>query len=1085
MTENLNPKPSAKSYLKSRRPERFSDSVISEVGRLDRSVLEYQLSILNRRSMELAFEDFSKQLCERVICPNLLEQTGPVAGGDGKVDTQTFPVSEQVKAIWYVGVNDSAAQERWAFAVSTQEDWKAKCRKDVRKIKATGRNYKKAFCITNMYAKANQRSDLEDSLSQETGIDVRILDRSWILDQIFKNGYEQLAIDTLSIDLDWRREVEVGASDYSKKLRLKEVKKDISEKIDTSNILPHQLDWMLEEAVLSKELENPLIETQGLFDRAIRASKRHGTKYHLFTAHYQYAWASYWWFEDMVLFEENFLLCIELAKEIEQSGQWGSIYSLLCLYSSYYRDNKEKYETDVAPILVGIKKVLLELSLKDERPSNSLMSRAYIELINLLEIENIDEASEVFASLLSIVKEGNNLVGFPFHDIYDLVNELDSIFGDLIGYESLLDYFTEQASYRDGETKGSLVWLKRGARRLESGEPYQAIKLIGKSLTGLYKKEAKKDLYAALNILSRAYQKVGLLWAARANLLLAASIITDEFWKSGDLIVAQVYIYTRLAKVELQLGRLNYALSWWNLACIVDSNVEESVMSERESQSFDGFLSQCILNTRHEKINSFRKLPDFLDRNQLFVSRSMLLHALGYEEVVESEYELKIDQEYIDYLKIVRDVDLGVKVPDLIVCEGRYSHLKSSVMGCEIQIFFPFRSPLVELSETLLSVLEGFFSTCIVDHVIVFESKLEIEITADDEDEIAISHEIDTTDSILKMEITCSSFTSDMLNIAGQQEIQKWLHGFVIDVFAHLMRPKNVEVTLESMLGNDKALERSVSFGACFVGLQNVMGNNAVTEIKELLLDKELLEYDLKRSKSWDEEFPKKVVVDSQLTDYKPGNGEPPESLIDNEKLSHNDMKIQDLIKVRLWDRTVWCGTGFSLHRDGTPELILLFEDEKPAQMIFDDLVREVGKEDSSNRMKISIIRNIDKNSPSHYRVCISEKFAFDETKRVQMIARKMTMTPTTSVNLDRFMADYKTRKKYYVGYGVVKNGNILPPSSRNIKIIKKFDLTIIDAWEIGPNDIEIVAINKNDDPIIPSNIKNPPIFEALKRKFV
>jgi hypothetical protein len=38
---------------------------------------------------------------------------------------------------------------------------------------------------------------------------------------------------------------------------------------------------------------------------------------------------------------------------------------------------------------------------------------------------------------------------------------------------------------------------------------------------------------------------------------------------------------------------------------------------------------------------------------------------------------------------------------------------------------------------------------------------------------------------------------------------------------------------------------------------------------------------------------------------------------------------------------------------------------------------------------------------------------------------------------------------------------------------------------EIGPNDIEIMAIDKNDDPIISDNIKNPPIFEALKRKFV
>ena len=57
---------SPKDFLKSRRPERFSDSVTYQVGRLDRAVLEYQLSTLNKRNKELAFEDFAKQLCEKV-----------------------------------------------------------------------------------------------------------------------------------------------------------------------------------------------------------------------------------------------------------------------------------------------------------------------------------------------------------------------------------------------------------------------------------------------------------------------------------------------------------------------------------------------------------------------------------------------------------------------------------------------------------------------------------------------------------------------------------------------------------------------------------------------------------------------------------------------------------------------------------------------------------------------------------------------------------------------------------------------------------------------------------------------------------
>lgn len=1072
---------SPKLFLKARRPERFSDSIIKEVGKLDRSFLEFQLSTLNKRNMELAFENFAKKLCEKVICPNLLEQTGPVAGGDGKVDTQTFPVSEQSKVLWYIGIDENSNNERWAFAVSTQEDWKAKCRKDVRKIKATDRGYKKTFCVTNMYAKANQRSELEDSLKKETGIDVRILDVSWILDQIFTNGYEQLAIDFLSIDVDWRREIEIGVNDYARNVRLNELEESIKNEIDISKVLPHQLNWLLEVAVLSKELEKPSIETQGLFLRAIKAAEKFGTNFHRFNAHYQYAWAAYWWFEDMAIFSEQLLSCLQIARGIEQSCQWGDTVSLLGLYSSYYRDSES--DLDIESLLSEAKGELNKLAEKDERPSNSLMSRIYIELLNLYSINNIDQASAIFSSMHEIMKEGENLVGFSFNEVSDLVTELDSLFGELESYENLLDYITEYTSRREGEVRGAVLWLKRGARRLESNEPYQSIKLIGKSLGALYKKESQKDLYAALNILSAAYAKVGLLWASRANLLLAASIATTEFWRSGDVLSAQVYAYMRLAKVELQLGRLNYALAWWELASIVSSQVEEETISETECLSFDAYLSQCILNTQIDGLRSIQCLPDLLDKAQLFVSRSMLLYSLGHEDLVKKEYELNMDNEYIDYLTMVRDIDLGAPVPELIDCDERYGHLKSYVMGCEIGVSFPFRSPLVELAETLLSVLESFLSTGMVDQVFVYESRIEIEITADDDDEIKISHEVDDLSGALKVNVLCSSFTPDMLNVSGQTIIKKWLTNFVIDVFSRIVRFKKTERNLESMLGEDRALERSVSFGSCFVSLQNIMGNDAVNHIKSLLRDSEYKKYDMLRSSPWDSSFPKSKPATKLLTDLKPGKGKPPEGLIDSENLSHNDMKVQDLIKIRLWDRTVWRGTGYAIYPNGDIELTLLFEDEQAADTIFSDLENEIGSEDREDRLRISVIRNIDRKNPAHYRVCISENLTFDSNKTVQMIARIQTMTPSTSENLNRFLSTFVEKKSYILSYAVVKNERIIESSLVKKKSIRKFDINVLEAWKIGPNDIEVMAMHSDDDPLIPEGISNAPIIESLKRK--
>ncbi len=1078
---NKKPKFSPKAFLQSRRPERFSDSVTHEVGKLDRAVLEHQLSTINKRNKELAFEDFAKRLCEKVICPNLLEQTGPVAGGDGKVDIQTYPVSEQAKTLWYVGINENADRDRWAFAVSTQKAWKDKCRKDIRKIQATDRAYKKAFYITNQYAKANQRSELEDVLSKETDIDVRILDISWILDEVFTGKYEQLAIDTLSIDIDWRRKVKVGTNDYLKNCQLQQLQDDIKDKVNTHNIEHHQLAWFLEEAVLSKELEQP--QSQEFFARAISVAKRFGTDYHRFNAHYQYALASYWWYEDIQLFEEQLQLCLEGAKEIYQSGQWGDVVILLGLYTTYFQINKdEEGLLDIEVLRAQAKSFLSKLALQDERPSNSLMAKSYIELLNLYEIESIEQASPIFSSLLSIVKESERLVGFSFLALYDVITILDDTFGDLESYESLLDYFTEQATIREGELQGSLLGLKRGARRLDSNQPYQAIKLLGKSLVGLYKQEAKKELYVAFNLLSEAYRSRGLLWASRANLLMAASMVTDELWQSGEFVPAQIYSYIRLAKIELQLGRLNYALVWWRLAYTYARSIKEDEISARTYQSFDRFLAQCILNIPISSLDALEKLPDLLDQHGLFLSRSMMQHVLGYENIIKDEIET--DKEYSELLMQVRDVDLGVSIPtNMRICTGRYTQFKSFAMGCEFIVSFPFRTPLVELAETLLSVLEGFFATSIVDEVMVIETKLEIEIMADDDDEISISHKFDDSGGVLKVDIFCSSFTSDKMNIAGQSIIQKWLNKFIIEVFAYILRQKDIKETLKSMLHDDKALNRSIPFGVCFIGQQNILGNDAVVFIKDILNHTEYKNYKLKRTEQWDIGFPKVPDLPKQIKNLIQGKGDPPKEMLNSELISHQDMKVAGLIKVRLWDRAAWGGTGFALHKNGIPWLTLLFEDGHSGAILFRDLAKELGAEDEEDRLWISIIRHIDKNSPAHYKVCITENIALHHNQTAQLIARINTMEPLDKKNLDCFLDDYKKVGRYILSYATIKNGQVVNPALINRKTIMKSHIRVIDAWEIGSNDFERMAIHDDDDPYIPEGVENPPINQIIKRK--
>src|ERR1700733_5606866 len=112
---------SPRDFLKTRRPEEFSDSAVREHPVLDRSLLEYHLETLTSRSQETQFANFARHLAQREICPNLLPQTGPTGGGDSKVDSETYPVSEDIVLGWHVGVGSAASSERWGFAFSAKK----------------------------------------------------------------------------------------------------------------------------------------------------------------------------------------------------------------------------------------------------------------------------------------------------------------------------------------------------------------------------------------------------------------------------------------------------------------------------------------------------------------------------------------------------------------------------------------------------------------------------------------------------------------------------------------------------------------------------------------------------------------------------------------------------------------------------------------------------------------------------------------------------------------------------------------------------------------------------------------------------
>lgn len=1075
--DNLKDLPSPKQFLKNRRPEQFSTSEEVITNQLDRVHLETYLINLNTKSKELEFETFAKELCQKVICPNLLEQTGPVAGGDGKTDTQTFPVSEQNKLLWYVGINDNANNERWAFAVSTQKSWRSKCKNDVKKIVETERDYTKVFCITNQLIKANQRSALEDELSKLYNIQVCILDLSWILDETYKNKLENIAIETLQIPTNPQPETILSHTDYSKKQRFKELEFKIHNNVNPNNITQEQVNIFLEIANLSKELEQPVFETQGYYDRAIRIAKRFGTTNQVFNAYYSYARAAYYWFEDLYLFKNNFIFTYELIAESSNTIFWNDFVTLLTIYitETYIKTNKQGMIDDA--ILKHSISKLKEISKDKSRPSNSLqaeLSLARIELI--LFFQNDEKMNQIFYRILNACEDGEYLVGFPFEDVYGYINKLDDLFYEYTGYQALQDYLTEQSIKRHGDTKASRLTLDRGLKQAEKKNYYKAIQLIGKTLAPLNKEESIEDVTFANMALATIYTQVGLNWAARGSLLIVSSLLTNYFHKHNVILPKAVDAYFSLAWNELTNGRIVQSTTWLETTLISSQVINSNYIDEEKIENFDRCLMHLILNSDIRCIEELGYLVDDLERVGLFYSKVALLYVLGYEDEVKKlldcDDEKRIFQLMIDY----RDYDTGHPSSKLLLTTPKYISYSFKVLGCEVKISFPNKTPFIELTEAIYTSLESFLATALIDDIYAKIPIIYIDISSFEDDDNLLTHEFSIQDRGSVFEIFCHPYTWISLNPVNKPIINKQFESFIIDLISKAFLIKNPENNLKKMIIEDLVFARSMMFETCLGAIYNVLGEDAHQNLLDKLTQGK--QYTLSRKSAWDSSIPK--ITTEKVEEIKIGDHENT-PYFDVEKHKHSDVAITSLIRADLWDATVWKGVGYEFTPNEPPYMFLLFQDREQGLRIFKDLISQLTPVDQNNRLSISIIRGIDKYNPAHYRVVISENIkGEDKAKLFTMISRIQTMEPSSDSNLRTFENLYNKFENFNIAPAYMAEGKSEPEVAFNLTINLK-QIIIKQAWEISFNDLEKVAIYPADNIIVPDGIDSPPYIKTLE----
>ncbi len=1070
--------PSPKDFMKKRKPHRFSDSKIVTESKLNRTTLEYHLDTLGQRKQEQDFEEFARKLCQYEICPNLRPQTGSTGGGDSKVDSSTIPVASQIRSAFFQG-QDNQSKEDFAFAFSTQKDWSGKIRSDTEEIHKTGRSYAKVFCITSEFARDKTRATLEDELSKKYSFQVVVLDRNWILDKVFANKRQKLAIEELKMGDGLEEKKEAGPLDSQRKKQFDELNSSIAEDVSKSSVTIKTVDECLDAALIAAELDEPRQDVESLFDRAIRFANEHGTSDQQFTALYQRAWTTFFWFEDFNAFLKQYDAIEKLAlasNNIFSAERLNNLWGLLSALAGT--------SNLVSPEMLEEKTKNLFEKLETHK-SNKANSSASVHAEAMLCFANLlrkrDDPAEVakaFRQLKDVMDKASNLIGFPFEITFRLLNEMDDVFNGESAYEELQEHLVEVVTNREGELAAGEILLNRGIQHLKGRRTYKAIDFLGRALRRFYKKESKDQLVHALFTLSFAYEDAGLLWAARGVLLNAASHATSDFWVYSKINTMQLACYKRLRTIEVQLGRIGYALEWHQLHHLLSAQLlktdEQKSKLLNDDLFFGSLMGLLVIKTLDEQLKILEKLPDTLMQMDLDFAAFGLLYRLGGKDMVPDSFKEKMPPDEVDeffnsYLSQPAQENLP-SAPEYYI--GEVVELRSSVLGCEYIIKAPNGSPEIEIGEYVLAALESFLSTTLEMDAASRDSSAYITITRDESLKEEIIYEIQK-DGKFGIAITCGSFSPHSLSKEQQEKISSKISEIVLHLIANTVLFKDADVDLLKLFKDEEVNSRAFSFSTPMVTLGNVLGYNPKRSILNWINPEATL-------------YPYTPEKSGKPVKTKEFKKEESEEKSSGTPKRHDEIKNVSVIRQHLWDEAGWGGVLYITIPSRPPVMAFLFKNEEKARAIFKDWRGIFGEKDADETIRISMIRGVSEKNPAWYRAVVTTNLDLTKrppkNQRLITVSRVHTLTPDATTNLDMFSASFKRFGIYLLAPAIIDGTQPQPRVLFDVGIVKT-SFNDREAWEIGPNDLDMAGINDETMPIIPKDKKDAPVLELLKKK--
>ena len=702
------------------------------------------------------------------------------------------------------------------------------------------------------------------------------------------------------------------------------------------------------------------------------------------------------------------------------------------------------------------------------------MARFYKAIEQLIDSKSENASPNSYLNDLSgYFSVSTGMLDFPFETFKNLLEELGLLFPDNVEYDNLIDIIASIDEKRSSELTAGLTFLKRAGQKFISKRYKESIIYFGKSILKLAKEESKDSLFVALKGLGHAYNEMDLLMASN-NCFLSASSIAFKSWHETGIFDKRVYdCIKNLVKNEQIIGRIPNVLTWYELFNIISTQIEHGEENEEIPilDLIDGCLSVRFLNTDTQQDDLFSYLPDILEYFNLGLSKNAVLFKLGYSEVILKDYKklnITNEQDLNKFFELVASQPFRQQmIYPTNFLEGNEISIYSKVLGCSFIFSFAKDTELLLSAETFAAFFECFLATSLKDVYPNTES-IKIKLVRNVKEDLFRFKVLDSSSEYL-IEINIFSFSRE--NIEKLWERMMELTGHILAANFFMEDPHKLLVNL---FKNEELNERLT-----FIFEHRNFTLNVLGDVPKLFFDdwknKSMIkEYPSKRKSPIKYEFDDKGILNESKS----------ESKFDLEEISHNQRKVSSIIDTNLWDKAKWIGFGFYMDQNGL-SIFIGYTFIEEGKKIFTDWIKRFGCVDSEEKIKITLIRGVDKFNPSWYRVHIGTDVNKEHLKSGDIIlsaSRFHEMNANSPDNLNNLISAYNYHRVFHLCPAEVSMNANMPKLFEEFSILKH-EITIRNAWEIGLHDLDSVVIKKGDNPIIPDNVENAPILEVLKQK--